>query len=41
MKIRKNISKIASTALVLTLTGACAVAAYAKPAGETALRILR
>lgn len=33
MKIRKNISKIASTALVLTLTGACAVAAYAKPAG--------
>lgn len=37
MKNKKNISRIASTALVLTLAGACAVAAYAKPAGETAV----
>ena len=37
--MKKNISKIASTVLVLALTGACAVAAYAGPVKEPSAKI--
>ncbi|MCM1308506.1 MAG: hypothetical protein NC223_07905 [Butyrivibrio sp.] len=36
MKMKKNISKIASAALVLGLAGSCAAAAYAEPSNEAA-----
>lgn len=36
--MKKNITRIASTAIVLALSGACAVAAYAKPVSENSAR---